>query len=84
MKLFMLIRAESKQEGSEDIKMLDFAKERKDKKPTVNLSGKNYENFKNADKAAEEDERKTTEWVASFKELKLTNTQPSPIKFPAK
>lgn len=35
--------------------MLDFAKERKDKKPSVNLSGKNYENFKNADKAAEED-----------------------------
>ncbi len=64
--------------------MLDFAKERKDKKPNVNLSSKNYENFKNADKAAEEDERKTTEWVASFKELKFSHTQPSPIKFPAK
>lgn len=67
IKLFTLIRSESKQEGSEDMKMIEFAKERKDKKPPVNLSNKNYENFKNADKATEEDERKTNEWIASFK-----------------
>lgn len=66
------------------MKMIEFSKERKDKKPPVNLSNKNYENFKNADKATEEDERKTNEWIASFKEIKLSHNQPSPIRFPTK
>lgn len=82
LKLFMTIRAESKLEGSEDMKMIEFNKERKDKKPPVNLSNKNYENFKNADKAAEEDERKTNDWINSFKELKLNYYEPSPVKYP--
>lgn len=34
------------------MKMIEFPKERRDKKPTTNLSGKNYENFKNADKVS--------------------------------
>lgn len=84
LKLFMTIRTESKQEGSEDMKMIEFARERKDKRPAPSLSSKNYENFKNADKAAEEDEHKTNEWITSFKELKLNYSEPSPVRYPAR
>jgi len=59
MKLFILLRKDGKGEGVDDIKIFDFAKERKDKKPSTNLSSKNYENYKNADKISEEDQRKT-------------------------
>lgn len=34
-------------------------KERKDKKPGMALSSKNYDNFKKADKSSEDDEKKT-------------------------
>ena len=74
MKLFLIIRQEAKEEGSDDIKMIEFTKERKDKRPVGSLSVKNREKYKNADRVSEEDARKTGEWIASFRENKLANS----------
>ncbi len=37
----MLIRKEAKEDGGDDMKTIEFSKERKDKKPTDNISSKN-------------------------------------------
>lgn len=52
MKFFQLIRQEAREEGSEDMKMIQFTKERKEKRYTGNISNKNREKYKNADKVA--------------------------------
>lgn len=41
MKLFMLIKKESKEQASDDMKMIEFAKEKKEKKPFINITTKN-------------------------------------------
>jgi hypothetical protein len=82
MELFLVIKQEAKEEGADDVKMIEFNKERKDKRPSGIISAKNREKYKNADKVAEEDERKTSQWLASFKELKLNNTEPTQFRPP--
>ena len=82
MKLFILIRKEAKEEGADDMKTIEFSKERKDKRPLEMLNSKNKQKYRNADKVAEDDERKVGEWLAGFKELKLNYNQPSAIKPP--
>ena len=65
------------------MKMIEFTKQRKDKRPTAtNISNQNRQKYRNADKVAEEDDRKASEWLLSFKELKLTNTEPIQMKAP--
>lgn len=41
MNLFLLFKQEAKEEGSEDMKMIDFNKERKEKRPNTLISGNN-------------------------------------------
>jgi len=41
MKLFILIRKEAKEEGADDMKTIEFSKERKDKRPLEMLNSKN-------------------------------------------
>ncbi len=54
----MLIKKESKEEGSEDMKMIEFSKEKKEKRTLDHISSKNKDKFWNADKVTEEDHRK--------------------------
>lgn len=53
MKLFMIIRKQAKEEGGDDMKTIQFSKERKDKRPVQILNSKNKDKYKNADKIAE-------------------------------
>lgn len=62
--------------------MIEFVKERKEKRPFENISIKNKEKFKNADRVAEENYRKKENWKTSFKELKLNYNEPTVFKQP--
>lgn len=41
MNMFLLIKQEAKEDGSDDMKMIEFTKEKKDKRPAGIISGKN-------------------------------------------
>jgi len=53
MNMFLLIKQEAKEDGSEDMKMIEFNKERKEKRPIGTISSKNREKYRDADKVAE-------------------------------